>query len=267
MGTLYDVEAARTSIEKKMKAGHNQGTGLDYIPWEDVRPLSNMSRLQRPPGLKTGREQKFPRDDEYYYFRVLDLAPQVLDIREYFAVTEIEETVAIAEQLGLKHPTIPKTNVPIPILITYFVTIDNGAVPRFEAHLFRNKNTLEHRNTLEEIEILYQFLNKHHIPLFVVTPKQITADVVWNIELLVKNYSLSDQNLRDTEIQQAAYILTNAVLNSTEPLRHICTNCDEQLGLNAGVSLCIAYHLIAHRKWQVDIAKKINTDEPLAIKV
>jgi hypothetical protein len=192
MDTLYDIETARADIEKKTKAGHNQGTGLDYIPWADVRPMSNMSRLQRPPGLKTGREQQFPRDDEYYYFRILDLAPNISDIREYFAVTEIEETVAIAEQFGLKHPTIPKTNVPVPLLITYFITIDNDVVPSFEAHLFRSKNTLEHRNTLEEIEILYQFLKKREIPLYVVTQNQITRDVIWNIELLVKNYDLNE---------------------------------------------------------------------------
>jgi hypothetical protein len=40
---------------------------------------------------------------------------------------------------------------------------------------------------------------------------------------------------------------------------------DDKLGLKAGVSLSLARHFIASRRWQININEKIDPDSPLKI--
>jgi hypothetical protein len=262
----YDLDTAIVLIEKKIKEGRGQGTGRNYRAWIDVARVPGWGRDNFPLGLTTGRDHQFHTDREYHYFRLLDLDPCVTDIREYYALTEIDETVSIAKLLGLKHPTKSNSNEPEVLLITYLINRRDGDAERLEAHLFRSKNALEQRKTLEEIEIIYQFLYRRQIPLYIATQAQLSKDLIWNLELLTKHYSLQDQQLLDSEIQTIADILTEEVQRCRLPLRHICNECTERLGHKPGTALSVAYHLIARRQWQVDLTKRIDTDAPLKLR-
>jgi hypothetical protein len=55
------------------------------------------------------------------------------------------------------------------------------------------------------------------------------------------------------------------IMEGRLPLNLITTGCDERLGLEAGTSLTVVFHLIAQRRWQVDLSKKIRSDERLVI--
>jgi len=50
---------------------------------------------------------------ERNYFYLTEYSDVVVDIREQFPLLPLEETIVIAEELGLKHPTNPKTQEPI----------------------------------------------------------------------------------------------------------------------------------------------------------
>ncbi len=50
---------------------------------------------------------------ERNYFYLTEFSDAVLDIREQFPLLPQEETIVIAEELGIKHPADPKTGDPI----------------------------------------------------------------------------------------------------------------------------------------------------------
>jgi len=52
---------------------------------------------------------EFLSDLERNYFYYLDFSDNVVDIREQFPILPIEETILIAEELGVEHPKNPKT--------------------------------------------------------------------------------------------------------------------------------------------------------------
>lgn len=75
--------------------------------------MSSKGRSTRLKGIKTNRQQEFLSDLERNQFYLTECSDYVVDIREQFPLLPLEETIIIADELGLKHPTDPKTNEPV----------------------------------------------------------------------------------------------------------------------------------------------------------
>nr|WP_232900746.1 TnsA endonuclease N-terminal domain-containing protein [Lysinibacillus fusiformis] len=64
---------------------------------------------------------------ERNYFYLTEYSDFVVDIREQFPLLPLEETIVIADELGLKHTTDPKTNEP--------VVLSQNRVLRWQLHM------------------------------------------------------------------------------------------------------------------------------------
>lgn len=116
---------ARTSrIEKWIKEGRGSGVGADYKPCINI--LSSLGRSTRLKGIKTKRQHEFLSDLERNYLYLTEYSDLVVDIREQFPLLPLEETIVIADELGLKHPINPKTHKPVVMTTDFLLTVDKG---------------------------------------------------------------------------------------------------------------------------------------------
>ncbi|GGH79626.1 hypothetical protein JOD43_001737 [Pullulanibacillus pueri] len=65
-------------------------------------------------------------DLERNYFYLSEYPDFVVGIREQFPLLPLEETIVTADELGIKHPTDPKTSEPIVMTTDFLLTINNG---------------------------------------------------------------------------------------------------------------------------------------------
>ncbi len=72
-------------------------------------------------------------------------------------------------------------------------------------------------------------------------------------------------SLTQIEIEQVSYVLTKQVMQTGTPLTAITADCDNQLGLPPGTSLCVARHLLASRHWIVNMYQPIQPREKLVL--
>ncbi|MCC2456495.1 TnsA endonuclease N-terminal domain-containing protein [Bacillus cereus] len=100
-------------MEKWIKEGRGTGIGADYQPWLKIHDVSSLGRSTRLKGIKTSRQHEFLSDLERNYFYLTEFSDAITDVREKFPLLPQEETILIAEELGIKHPIDPKTNEPI----------------------------------------------------------------------------------------------------------------------------------------------------------
>lgn len=63
---------------------------------------------------------------ERNHFYLTEYSDFVVDIREQFPLLPLEETIVIADELGIKHPTDPKANEPIVMTTDFLLTMDKG---------------------------------------------------------------------------------------------------------------------------------------------
>src|SRR5699024_11166945 len=128
-----------------------------YQPWLKIQDVSSLGRSTRLKGIKTGRQHEFLSDLERIYFYLTEFSDAVLDIREQFPLLPQEETIVIAEELGIKHPSKLKTGDRIVMSTELLLTVDKGQRVFEVAHTIKMKDKLLEERVLEkfEIELVY----------------------------------------------------------------------------------------------------------------
>src|SRR5699024_9172047 len=122
--------------------GRGTGSGAGYQPWLKIQDVYSLCRSTRLKGIKTGRQHEILYDLERNYFYLTEFNDVVLDIREQFHLVPQEETIEIAEELGIKHPADPKTGYRIVMTTDFLLTVDKGQGVFEVAHTIKMKNQL-----------------------------------------------------------------------------------------------------------------------------
>lgn len=97
--------------------------GKEYEPAITIRDLPSLGRSSRISGIRTGRQHDFLSDKERNYFHILNFSDVVIDIREQFPM-QLDLTLLIAEELGIKHPIDPKTKKLVHMTSDFNITIN-----------------------------------------------------------------------------------------------------------------------------------------------
>jgi len=254
------------TIARKERDGRGAGRGREYRPWLPIQDVASIGTSERIRGTKTGREHHFHSQLERGYFLILEWSPTVIDIREQFPLMPQEMTLRIARELGYKHPAHPSTRHPIIMTTDFLVTVNLDGREVLRARTVKPASELANPRVVEKFRIERRYWEIRDIDWGIVTERDIPAACVRNVALIHHHASIDDRvHLPDAQIQEIANILTGRVLEFRAPLRQIAREVDQEQDLQAGTSLTIAYHLIAMRKWHVDIYELINPDQKLDV--
>ena len=90
---------------------------------------------------------------ERNYFYLTEYSDFVVDIREQFPLLPLEETIVITDELGIKHPTYPKTHEPIVMTTDFLLTVDKGEGLVELARTIKMKDELLKERVIEKFEI------------------------------------------------------------------------------------------------------------------
>jgi TnsA-like endonuclease N terminal/TnsA endonuclease C terminal len=234
------------------------------MPWLFTHDVASMGRAWRRKGWKTGRTHHLLSDREDDYFLIQDWDPSVIDIREQYPLLPLEETLVIAEECKIRHPSVrhPTTRgVVIPVVMTtdFVVTISKGLESFDRARTVKYAGDLQSQRTLEKLEIERRYWARRNIDWAIVTEQEISPVLAQNIRILHKHLTIEDRvDLPEATIREVAAVLTSEVMQSTYPLSSVALECDQQLCLPPGTCLTIAYHLLATRQWKVDMFTPIR---------
>jgi len=259
-------ETTARTIKQRLKEGRGQGRGAGYKPWLRIQDVPSQGLVHRIKGWKTGRVHHLLSNLELSYFYLLEWSPLVVDIREQYPLLPLEETLALAEQCGVRHPTDPKSQEPIVMTTDFLITLSGEIWPVEQARTVKPAQALLGPRTQEKLEIERRFWARRQVDWGVVTEREIPRVLAHNIEVLHAYRDLSDRlDLSERQWQEAVTVLTQAVANREVPLREATAQCDSRLGFEPGVSLAVAYHLLATRQWQLDLTHPLNPGCPLAL--
>jgi hypothetical protein len=252
------------SIRKREKEGRGQGRGANYNPYLYIQDVASSGLATRIRGWHTGRIHHLLSKLEFTYFLNLEW-PSPIDIREQFPLDR-EVTIEISRQLGIKHPTHPKTKVPIVMTTDFVITIQRGGELIDLARCVKYEKELGSQRVLEKLEIERVYHEIKKIDWGIVTEHEVNytlAEVVKWVHPYRDLVSL--QPLSADMIKRIRTLLMPKVQEGRRPLRDITNECDDLLCLEPGSSLLVVRHLIATRILQVDVSKPINPSEILVL--
>ncbi len=180
----------RNTIDRFLKEGRGQGTLQDYKPWLTVRDVPSVGKSTRDKGWKTGRTHHFLSILELLYYLILEWSLMVTDIREQYPLLPIDDTLAIAENLGIKHPVHPKTKEPVVMTTDFYISLRNESGNFEQARTIKYAVDLSKRSTLEKFEIERRYWEVRGIDWGIVTEHEIPTELAKNVDFLHDSWHL-----------------------------------------------------------------------------
>lgn len=260
----------RTSkIEKWINEGRGSGVGSDYKPWLNIQDVSSKGRSTRLKGIKTNRQHEFLSDLERNYFYLTEYSDFIVDIREQFPLLPLEETIVIADELGIKHPTDPKTNESIVMTTDFLLTVDKGEGLVEFARTIKMKDELLKERVIEKFEIERVYWERRQIDWGIVTELEIPKEMARNISYIHDYYDIQQydafQNVNQQHIEDLAMALLQLVLQGNHSIREVTNVFDKDTHMPFGSGMTLFYHLLAQKIVQVDMLAPLNVELPIVI--
>jgi hypothetical protein len=255
-------EAAK--YEKWISEGGSARRGADYVPFIQIQDFQTRGNAVRVKGWKTNRVQHFLSELEYHVFLKFEWSPDVLDIREQFAL-HLPETLTIAEKWGYRHSTIPTTREAKVVTSDFVVTHARGLENVERAYAVKPSSALNSKRELEKLEIEWRYWQSRGIEWEIVTEREVPRTFVENIKWVHNHRELAVGILPESLSLAKAEQMLLTFVSETRPLADAAAAAEDRLGLQAGAGLAIVRHLIATKRWRVDMTAPLNPCNPIRL--
>lgn len=260
----YTTEKLR---QKRRKEGRGLGYGRDYKPGLTIQDVASIGLATRVRGWKTGRIHQFLSKLEWFLFFLMDWSLRVVDIREQFPL-DLDETLAIAQELGIRHPTDPKTKLPIDMTTDFLITVKSDIREITFARTVKYVEKLASRRVMEKFEIERVYWTRRGVDWGIVTERDVPRELVENIRWV--HYHKDVNSLAPTPestIKAVETYLTPVLTAGQKAMRDCTENSDQQFLLQPGTSLAIVRHLIANRRFEVDMNTVVRPEKVVPVRV
>ncbi len=246
--------------DRRKKEGRGLGTGKDYKPELRIQDVSSIGLATRILGWKTGRIHHFMSKLELRFFYSLEWPEKVVDIREQFPL-DLDETLAIANELGIRPPRDPRTKETVVMTTDFVVNERNGIKEDLRVYTVKYANKLASRRVMEKFEIERAYWIRRKAVWLIVTEKDIPVELVSNVEWIHSHRDLKNlAPVNPPTVDDVEAFLAPRWFSERLPLRTITDECDCALSLPSGASLAVVRHLIANRRVEVDMNKLIQPE-------
>jgi hypothetical protein len=255
------------TFEKWIKEGRGKGEGSHYKPWLTIQDVPSEGLSSRGLGWKTGRVHHTLSTLELMYFYLLEWSPIVLDIREQYPLLPLEHTIEIATELGVKHPTIPGTDVFNVMTTDFLVIVDVGNGPERWARQIKPVSKLTTAQ-IDKFRVEERYYREIGVTNWgIVTEQDIPKPFAKNIEDLHEYYYVHKfGDLSEAIVHQVAEQLLQLYLDSTTSLSSIALQLDLKLGFERGTCLNIVKHMLSRKKWVTDMNERVRYSSRISVK-
>lgn len=258
-----NLQSTPRLIGRRKSEGRGSGRGANYKPELYIHDVPSQGLATRIQGWKTNRTHHLLSKLELHYFYLLEWSPIITDIREQYPLG-LEETLAIAEQLGIRHPTDPRSKYPIVMTTDFIITIPKNGSFHENARTVKYSKELSSMRVIEKYEIERLYWQARGVDWGIVTEKDIPRQMASNVEWIHPYKHISSLlPLKAKTVSKVEEILSSQVNNKGGSLRNLTDACDESLGLPTGSSLGVVRYLIATKRWHVDMTRPIRINNPI----
>jgi hypothetical protein len=251
-------------ILARRREGFGCGEGVDYRPWLGAGDVPSRGVTTVFPGRKTGRTHVAFSHLERSAMLTAQWLDEVIDVREQFPLWPLDETLALADKLGVTHPS-HSDGTPIVMTTDILLTVRN-ADPQLQPITVKPDTELNNSRVLERLEIERLYWANRDLKLGIVTGLELPEFLIKNLDWVDEYYDISAETLDPEEIPGLIdYLFDQFSSDSARRLRTVCAEADNRLGHGPGTSLAVVRHALARKLWRVPMDQKLDPGLPLPI--
>lgn len=247
---------SEATYRKYLAESRGQGILSEYKPWITIQDFPSKGIVSRVQGITTGRVHHFMSNLELHYFYILDWSEKTLDIREQFPLLDLQETIEIADKMGVKYPFDNLSGFPYVLTSDFLITTTHGIVARS----VKPSKELRKKRVLEKMEIERQYWGKRNIGWKIVTEREISPVKARNIEWLLSGESalklIPDAEIMTQSVSDFMLLYESQRFSWAEIIESI----ERKYGFHMGVGIAIFKMLVRERRIYLDISREINLE-------
>lgn len=252
------------AVPRLLKEGRGQGTGADYLPWITVRDVKSWGTCSRVHGWTTNRLHHLLSQIERHWFYVYDWIDKIVDIREQYPLLPVEETLAIARRLGYRHPYDKKHKAPYVLTTDILLDVKHaGSIEQWPIATKFSASLLK-RRVREKLEIEKVYWQRRQKTLRYATEKNLPKPLALNVRWIHKARNLpGPRHINEQMIAEIEPLLRRSLTTVGGPFVSVAHQCDLDFKLPPGSCLWLVRHLIAVKRWRVDMQRNLRPSLPL----
>lgn len=250
----------RKSDENKIKEGFGTGRGKDYKPYIRVHEFGSTGRSHRIFGWKTGRLHQLLSDLELYFFLETQWDDSCIDVREQYPLLPISDTMLIAKNLGIRHPSIKnKAGEEIVMTTDFVLTVKEDKTVRDIVRTIKPKNKISAR-TIDKFRIEKEYFEQKGISDWgIITEEEINIIKARNINYIYKSYFWNDYwNLSKYELDENIYDFSNIFMKNNFQVIETTEEFAAIKNWKEGEGLVFFKYLLAHKIIETDLNKVLD---------
>lgn len=256
-------KTTQRTIDRRLKEGRGQGKGATYKPWLTVQDVPSQGLTHRIKGWTIGRVHHLFSNMERDVFYIFDWSEQICDIREQYPLLPLDETKAIADGMGVKHPTDPRTQHAIVMTSDFVIDVQDGSRTIQQARTVKPADQLNNSRVLEKLEIEHRYWQARAVDWGIITENEIPVIQSANIRLLHGYRQLEDRLAGEINRNEVMQFLLD--YQSPVCIDELVTHCEDRLYLPQGTALTIVYHLLTSGQMTCDLTEELTGQTLLSV--
>lgn len=226
-----------------------------FKPAVNVVRSGSLGTITRLIGCATGREHGLMGRLESDVFHLIDFEDAVTNIMERYG-HPTDWTVAVADDLGIRHPADPESGRPDTMSTDLVVARFIDGSTMFEAIDVQPVDRLHTVRALEKLELKRRLWAIAGIPYRIATDADLPTVAIENIRYVHALARSKDAPAVDPDMLPAVdQFLRRELVSLRTTLRSAGSRCEETFGLDPGTAINLARWFVATKRWRIDLSK------------
>lgn len=248
------IKWSEEKIVQLEKEGRGKGAGANYKPWVQVGDFSSRGFSRRVFSQKTGRVHHLLSEVEWQLFLLLESSPAVLDIREQYPLKR-ENTLSVAAELGINHPTYPGTNVFTVMTCDFLAILQEEGQRVVRAFSCKRENGVDEERDVEKLEIERSYFHRIDVPHHLVFDRSLPKHKIHNLNWC-RGACINDEGTYEYDDAFAEHrqrLINDLSRRPAGSLSQFCANYDLRTGAEPGTGLRVVRALLWRRELLTDL--------------
>lgn len=180
-------------IAQRIREGYGQGEHADYKPWLTIRDFSSQGTTTRIFSPKLQRAVTVFSNIERNGFFVAEFDKAFDDYWEQAPIPR-EETLDIADSLGVKHPVYPGTQIPLVMTLDGVLSLRSPNGLKRKVIDCKPESALSNPRTNQKLAINREYARLHGYDYLLYTERSTPQTVVHNIQWIRMSVTRTGDN-------------------------------------------------------------------------
>lgn len=169
-------------LRARIRRHKGVGEGSSYLPWLDVRDVPSEGTSSIVQGIRVDRPYSLLSELEATYFFLIERKSSTADIREQWPILDIDRTLELCQQYGVRHQY--RGSYTEPFTIDFLITTHLGGKLTYRAASVKTAEDAENPDVRLRLMIEYVWCQEHGIPWALIDTSLFNKTLLANLRFM-----------------------------------------------------------------------------------